>query len=178
MEPCHEPRVISLGVFRECFPGKMTLMFIEIYISNYSRISTLFMNIYDSLLPKKRNQYHHVEKRCWWFLAQRIWDGWKWYDGLNIRSLYIYIYIIDFRVPTLFCYHSPSLNVHEFVLAVGMTHSCFAATTASAIGQQVLNDVLIEEEYAAGHSQHFTVSRFDCGYLFYHVEIETSAELP
>ena len=94
------------------------------------------------------------------------------------QVLYIYIFIIGFRIPTLFCYHSTSLNVHEFVLAVGMTHICFAATTASAISQQVLNDVLIEEEYAAGHSQHFTVSRFDCGCLFYHVGLETSAESP
>lgn len=144
-----------------------------IYIYRIRRISTLFMNIYDSLLPKKRNQYHHVEKRVDDFLPKGF-----GMDGSGMMGWTFGVYINGFRVPTLFCHHSPSLNVHEFVLAVGMTHICFAATTAPAISQQVLNDVLIEEEYAAGHSQHFTVSRFDCGCLFYHVEIETSAELP
>lgn len=77
---------ITLGLVRECFPGTMTLMFIEIYIELVELVLCLwmFMIVYSQ---RKETSTIMLKQRCWWFLAEWIWDGWKWYDGLNIRSL-------------------------------------------------------------------------------------------
>lgn len=76
----------TLGLFRECFPGTMTLMFIEIYI--YIEFVELVLCLWIFMIVYSQRRETSCWKACWWFLAERIWDGWKWYDGLNIRSLY------------------------------------------------------------------------------------------